>query len=317
MRLRLIVNPVATGVTAPLLDQVAAVLGQVGEVEVVRTERPGHGVELAGAAGADVVVAMGGDGTANEIVNGVSDGVVTGFLPAGATSVFVRHLGFPNRPLRAARMLAAAIAARSTRQVGLGRLDGRRFTFSAGLGIDAEAMRLVDEARALRRDRTRPGDLQVVMAALRVLRSDRYSLPARMTVRTPGRTLRCSYLAVANGHPYTYFGRYGIRAAPLAGFRTALDLVVADELRRRDLWRLPVYALVWPRHATRGDTRVAYLHDVPDAVVEPDLPVAVQLDGEYLGRVERAEIRYEPAAITTYVPVGSGGPPGSGTGSGR
>ena len=155
MRLRLIVNPVATGVTAPLLDQVAAVLGQVGEVEVVRTERPGHGVELAGAAGADVVVAMGGDGTANEIVNGVSDGVVTGFLPAGATSVFVRHLGFPNgrcgRPGCWPPPSPPAARVRS----GWARLDGRRFTFSAGLGIDAEAMRLVDEERrALRRDGT-------------------------------------------------------------------------------------------------------------------------------------------------------------------
>jgi diacylglycerol kinase family enzyme len=316
MRLRLIVNPVASGVSEPLLEEVAAVLGRVAEVEVAPTARPGHAIELAGAGGADIVVGMGGDGTANEVVNGVPAGVCTGFLPAGASSVFVRHLGFPNQPRRAVRLLAAAIVADSTLDVGLGRLDGRRFTFSAGLGIDAEAMRMVDEARALRPDRTRPSDMQVVMAALRVLREDRFSLPARMTVRTPRHELRCSYLAVANKHPYTYFGRYGIRAAPRAGFDTALDMVVADELRRRDLWRLPVYALVWPRHATRGDRRVAYLHDVAEAVVEPDLPVAVQLDGEYLGRVERAEIRYEPGAITAYVPVGSPSP-GIGTGSGR
>jgi diacylglycerol kinase family enzyme len=97
MRLRLIVNPVATGVTAPLLDQVAAVLGQVGEVEVVRSERPGHGVELAGAAGADVVVAMGGDGTANEIVNGcLRRGGHR--LPAGRRNVGVRPPpGVPQR----------------------------------------------------------------------------------------------------------------------------------------------------------------------------------------------------------------------------
>jgi diacylglycerol kinase family enzyme len=316
MRLRLIVNPVATGVSEPLLDEVVAVLGQVASVEVARTERAGHAAELAAREGADIVVGMGGDGTANEVVNGVATGVATAFLPAGATSVFVRQLGFPNNPRRAARMLAGAIAVGSTQEVGLGVLDGRRFTFSAGLGIDAEAMRLVEEARALRADGTRPGDLRVVMAALRVLRGDRFSLPARMTVQAGGLVMRSSYLAVANQHPYTFVGRYGIRAAPRAGFSTALDLVVAGDLRGRDLWRLPVYALVWPRHATRGDSRVAYLHDVSEATVESDMPVAVQLDGEYLGRVQRAEIRYEPGAITAYVPPGSAPLPGAGMGSG-
>jgi diacylglycerol kinase family enzyme len=308
MRLRLIVNPVASSVTEPLIAEVAAILGQVADVEVVRTRRAGHARELAAAPGADTVVGMGGDGTANEAVNGVPAGVATGFLPAGATSVFVRQLGFPNDTRRAARMLAGAVAVGSTRPVGLGMLDGRRFTFSAGLGIDAEAMRLVEEARAHRADASRPSDIRVVMAALRVLRGDRYTLPARMTVRAKGVALRSSYLAVANQHPYTYFGRYGIRAAPRAGFDTALDLVVAGELRRRDLWRLPVYALAWPRHATRVDARVAYLHDVSDATVESDVPIAVQLDGEYLGRFERAVIGYEPEAITVYVPAGSSRP---------
>jgi|tagenome__1003787_1003787.scaffolds.fasta_scaffold20989515_5 diacylglycerol kinase family enzyme len=304
MRLRLIVNPVATGVTELLVADVADTLRQVADVEVALTERAGHARELAASEGADVLVAMGGDGTANEVVNGVPPAVATGFLPAGATSVFARQLGYPNEPRRAARMLAGAVASGSTRPVGLGVLNGRRFTFSAGLGIDAEAMRLVEEARALRADATRPSDLRVVLAALRVLRGDRFTLPARMTVRAKGASFRSSYLAVANQHPYTYLGRYGIRAAPRAGFDTALDLVVVGELRRRDLWRLPVYGLVWPRHATRVDARAGYLHDTSDAVVESDVPMAVQLDGEYLGRFERVEIGYEPGAITVHVPPG-------------
>jgi diacylglycerol kinase family enzyme len=73
---------------------------------------------------------------------------------------------------------------------------------------------------------------------------------------------------------------------------------------------------VWARHAHRGDARVAYLHDVERLSVSCDLPVAVQLDGEYLGRAERVEIGYQPAAVSVYVPVPAGSRP-PGTGSGR
>ncbi len=253
-------------------------------------------------AGADLVIAMGGDGTYNEVVNGLADGVPLGVLPAGATSVFARQLGWPRGVEDAARGLAGAIAARSLRRIGLGRLDGRRFTFSAGMGLEADAMRLVDEQRSLRSDRRRPSDLRVVGAALRALRADGWSLPARMTVRDGGRQLRCAYLAVANAHPYTYFGPLSVRTTPRAGPDTALDAAVAGELRTRDLWRLGVYGLVWPRHASGGDRRVAYLHDRAHLTVECDEPVSVQLDGEYLGRVTSADIRYEPDAISVYVP---------------
>jgi diacylglycerol kinase family enzyme len=316
MRLRLIVNPIASGVTEPLIERVADVLHAVADVEVARTARTGHAVELAGQPGADVVVGMGGDGTANEVVNGIPLGVSCGFLPAGATSVFMRQLGFPNHPFRAAQLLARSIAQGETRSVGLGALDGRRFTFSAGMGLDAEAMRLVGERRAGRADARRPGDFEVLKAALRALRRDGYRLPDRMTVEAGGQSRRCSYLAVANQHPYTYLGPWGIRAAPKASFATALDAVVIGRLGTRHLWRLPVYGLVWPHHARGRDRRVAYLHNVDHLSVTCDGPVAVQLDGEYLGRFQRVEIRYQPAAVSVYVPVPAGSRP-PGTGSGR
>jgi diacylglycerol kinase family enzyme len=303
MLARLIVNPHATGVSPKLVEAVSRELSRSCEVQAVRTERPGHAVELAAAPGADVVVAFGGDGTANEVVNGVRPGVLVGVLPAGASSVFARQLGLSSDPLRAASRLADALAAGSVRKVGLGVANGRRFTFSAGLGLDAEATRRVDAARAGEPDGGRPGDLRVVAAAIEALRAEGFALHERMTLHVPGRPpLRCSYVAIANQHPYTYFGRIPVRVAPRAGFDSALDVVAARELRSRDLWRLIVYSLISPRHARGGNRRIAYLHDLSQFHVECDAPVPMQLDGEYIGAVQRADVSYQPDAISVVAP---------------
>jgi diacylglycerol kinase family enzyme len=311
VRVRLVVNPRATGVGEGVIDAVTTRLVAVGELEVCRTERPGHAVELAAAPGADAVVAMGGDGTYNEVVNGLPAGVRLGVLPAGASSVFARQLGFATDPVVAAGQLARALAANSTRPLGLGRMDGRRFTFAASLGLDAATMRAVDRERITRPGNRRPGDLRVVAAAVRELAAQGFALRERMTLEAPGRPPeRASYVLVANQHPYTYFGRLAVQAAPRASFDSGLDAVAVGELRARGLWRLAVYALVWPRHAAGRSHRVGYLHDLRRFSVRCDAPTPAQLDGEYVGDVEGAEFAYEEAAMRVYVPP-AGGPAAS------
>jgi diacylglycerol kinase family enzyme len=302
MQVRLIANPKASGVQGPLIDQVAARLSRAGEVEVRLTERPGQATDLARAPGADVVVAMGGDGTANEVANGMPPEALMGVVPAGASSVFARQLRLPRHTLQAAVVLASAIAERRWRPVGLGSVNGRMFTFSAGMGLEAEATRIVTERRSLRPDGRRPRDSAIVVAAGRVLWSDRLSMPERITVTAGDRSLRGSYLAIANQHPYSYWGRLPVRTTPLAGFASALDAVVVSALRTRQLWRLPAYGLVWPRHARGRDRHIAYLHDVSALDVACDVPVGLQLDGEYLGQVEAAVVRYHPEALRLLIP---------------
>ena len=302
MQVRLIANPQASGVTEELIGSVTQRLSAVADVELRLTERPGHAVELAGEPGADAVIGMGGDGTANEIANGVAPNALIGVIPAGATSVFARQLRLPNRPLAAASVLAAAIAEQRWRPLGLGSVNGRRFTFSAGLGLEAEATRIVTERRGLRADGRRPRDSAVIAAAARVLFSDRMRLPERITVAAGGGTVRAAYVAVANQYPYTYWGRLPVRTAPRASFASALDLVAVSELGPFQLWRLAIYGLAWPRHAAGNDSLVAYLHDVSEADLTCDEPVGLQLDGEYLGHISDAAIRYHPAAVRVLIP---------------
>jgi len=305
MRVRLIVNPRSSGTDDALVARVVGVLARTCEIELAPTRAAGHATELAAGPGADAVVAMGGDGTYNEVVNGLPAGVPLGLLPAGATSVFARQLGWPKNVLRTAEGLADSIPAGVARSIGLGRMNGRRFTFSAGFGLDAEAMRLVHEDRVGHRELRRPNDLKVVGAAVRALRADGWSLPDRATLHDGEREIRCSYVAVANANPYTYFGPVGVRATPRASFESGLDVVAAGNLRTRDLWRLGVYGLVWPRHANGRDSRVAYLHDRSVLTLVADQTVSAQVDGEYVGRIDRAELVYEPDAVTVFVPTGS------------
>lgn len=302
MQVRLIVNPLATGVGDRIVDGVTARLAAVCDLEVVRTAYAGHARELAAGA-TDVAVALGGDGTANEVVNGLPAGVGFSMLPGGASSVFARQIGFTAEPLTAAGQLARALAGGHARTIGIGHLDGRRFTFAASVGFDAEAIRAVEDARWDRRGYRRPGDLRVAVALLRALRADGYALRERMTVAAPGRLpARAAYLAVGNQHPYTYFGPVPIRAVPRAGFDSALDAVAVRAARTRELWLIGAYALVWPRHAGRGSALAEYLHDIRSIDVECDVPTAVQVDGEYVGVRRRLEIGYLEDALRVYGP---------------
>ena len=116
----LIVNPFASGVDEHRLTTAA-----------------GEASEIAGSAGdVDAIYVLGGDGTYNEVLNGVRVDVPLGFLPGGGTSVLPRALGLSRDPVKAAKRVAEG----RTRRVGLGRVNGRRFGFNAGLGLDAELL---------------------------------------------------------------------------------------------------------------------------------------------------------------------------------
>ncbi len=98
------------------------------------------------ALGFDGVCAMGGDGTANEVLNGAGNAIPIGVLPAGGTSVLPRALGLPRGIGAAATRLAEALVAGRARSINLGVVNGRRFAFASGVGADAHAVRLVDDA---------------------------------------------------------------------------------------------------------------------------------------------------------------------------
>ncbi len=291
----LIVNPNASGVTPDLTVAVEDALRATGEVETVLTERPLHAAEIAEAVSrgdAERIYVFSGDGGYNEVVNGLEADLPVGFIPGGSTSVFPRALGVPRDPVAAARALAASPA---ERRISLGRVNGRRFTFSGGFGIDAELVRRVDALGRV--SGKRANDLAFARTVAGIFAESRARFPPAMEVEGLGRV---AFALVANGHPYSYVGRIPLRIAPKAKFELGLDLVAPREIKARRLPQVAAWAL-----AGKGQQRsphVLYVHDADELVVRADRPMPLQVDGEDLGDVEEAHFEAERSALRVLVP---------------
>jgi len=295
-RALLIVNPYSTHVTGSRITKVEAALRESVEVETAFTQRPGHATALArdGAqSGVDAVVVFSGDGTYNEALNG-GDGVVPfGFLPGGGTSVFPRALGLSRDPRAAARKVGAALAEGRQRRISLGSVNGRRFSFSAGLGFDAEAVRRLD---GLGRDPAgaRPGDLAFARMVVNMMRERRGRWEPALEIEGVG---RAAFVLVANCDPYSYAGSIPLRVAPQARFENGLDWVAPKRVRPQDVPQM----VSWIVRCRGYDGRILRGHDVDRLVVRCDEPLPLQADGEDLGDVQEVVFEARRDALSVLV----------------
>ena len=285
MTTTLIVNPYASRVTPELAREVALALRAE---ETVFTERAGHAVELTRDAETDAVVVFSGDGGFNEALNGVRAGTTLGFVPGGGTSVLSRALGLPRDPLAAAR----AIAAGRTRRISLGRANGRRFGFAAGVGLDAELIRRMD-ARGRDENGKRPGDAVFAWTALRALAEQRVRFEPALEIVGHG---RAAFALVANADPYSYVGRLPLRLPRGARLDGGLDLLAPRSLRVRALPGAVRYVLTG-----RTGLPLVLLHDSDRIEVRCDGPMPLQLDGEDVGDVTEVVFEAERDAVSVLV----------------
>src|SRR6266508_1203336 len=163
MRALLVVNPKATTTSERGRDVLVRALRSEVSLTVAYTRRRGHAATLAAEAtndGVDIVIAVGGDGTVNEAVNGIlrakpsadaADRPALAVVPGGSTNVFARAMGLPKDWADGTGVILEALRdgpdGPRCRTIGLGRADDRYFTFCAGLGMDAEVVRRVERAR--------------------------------------------------------------------------------------------------------------------------------------------------------------------------
>jgi diacylglycerol kinase family enzyme len=285
----LIVNPFASGVDAHRLASVQAALPTDTQTRV--TTAAGEATEIARAVtDADAIYVLGGDGTYNEVLNGLALDVPLGFLPGGGTSVLPRALGLPRDPVAAAKRVALG----RTRRIGLGRVNGRRFGFNAGLGFDAELVRRVDEL-GRSPDGRRPGDTAFMRVVVGSLTRRRARFDEELEVEGAG---RAAFVLVANCSPYTYSGAIGLDLVPGADFDEGLAYFAPVTLRARDLPRMLVHSV---RGSGLKDGRALSAYDVDRIVVRCDRPLPLQVDGEDTGDVVEAVYEAERGAVTVFV----------------
>jgi diacylglycerol kinase family enzyme len=329
MRAVLVVNPASTTASPRTREVLLAALEGELKLDIVETTHRSHATELGRQArldGIELVIALGGDGTVNEVVNGLLDGGPRddvpdlAVVPGGGTNVFARALGIPRDPVEATGALLAGLRERRRRSIGLGQVDERWFTFNAGLGWDAAVVTAVDRRRheAAKTDgpaRSRASDY--FRAAIRsfFLDTDRRHPALTVTFTDPsGRPddpaaqsgdsaaqesadlTGLHMVMVANTAPWTYLGARPIGPFPRASFDHGLDLYGLRSLRTISTLRQARQVVSRRDTEPRGRAAV-HRHDLGTFRVTAARPVALQVDGEPLGERSEAIFRSVPDAL--------------------
>jgi diacylglycerol kinase family enzyme len=320
VRALLILNPRATSMTGPLAGQVVRELGTSLDLRTAQTSYRGHARELAAAAAAaghELVVAFSGDGTINEVVNGLMCGggehprPAIAPIPGGGGNVFARTLGIPIDPVAAARHIVATAASGTGRTIGLSRAqavvsqgDGpaqaedRYFTFSAGLGLDAEVVADVERARATGQ-RARQS-LYMRTALRRYYTTDR-SKPA-LALHMPGRPEAAGLFmgVVTNSSPWTFVGNHPVLPVPHDGRDSYLNsgLDVFALRRLRTLTTLgALHQMMHVNSSPPTGPDVISAQALARLTFSADRPIAFHIDGEFLGGTEQVAFTFIPDAL--------------------
>ncbi|MBA0051517.1 diacylglycerol kinase family lipid kinase [Streptomyces sp. AJS327] len=304
MRALLVVNPAATTTSARTRDVLTHALASDLKLEVVATEYRGHARDIARGAvedgAADLVIALGGDGTVNEVVNGLlhhgpdPDHLPRlAVVPGGSTNVFARALGLPNDVVEATGALLDLLHQGSERTVGLGLASGspgsedaevpaRWFTFTAGFGFDAGIVGRVEQQRERGKRSTHA---LYVRQVVRQFVKEQHRRRGTITLEQPGEDpVEGLVLSiVCNTAPWTYLGNRPLYAAPEASFDTALDLLGLSRLTSAAVSRYGTQLLTSsPERGPRGKHAVTR-HDVTGFTLHSQVPQPFQMDGDHLG----------------------------------
>ncbi len=296
--------------TGTLIDLAVRSLAGLVDLDVERTQYRGHARDLAAAARAELIIVFGGDGSINEVVNGVMD--ITGqyagpggdgstggppliaVIPGGGANVLARALGLPVDAAAAIRRVREVIAAGRYRTIGLGLAGDRYFTFSAGLGMDAETVREVERLRAAGHRESTPLFLRTMIR--QYYRTDRRR-PA-LTLERDGQppTSDLFLTIITNRSPWTYFRDRPLLPVPNPDFNSGLDVLALRRIRLTTIFNAVGQMLFIRNRPPRGRDMLSVLGS-ESFTVRSARPIAFQVDGEYLGETEAVEFRFVPHAL--------------------
>ena len=271
------------------------------------TKARNHATEISREAqegGYDLVVAFGGDGTLNEVANGLAGtGIPVSVLPGGSTNVVCRTLGIPADVVDATEHLLALVDDFRPRRIDLGIANGRRFVFACGAGLDATTAMRVDARPQLK---TRAGRWFYTGVAISSFYSRYLRDPVRMRLEVEGGSSEGVTAVIQNSDPFTYFGRQAVRVCEDVAFDsgtlsvamlrraaqrdvpTIAARVLRDRLRLSDHRQIDHFAAV-----TSG--RLESISRDREGKIRP---FPVQVDGDYIGEHGELELGIDPDALT-------------------
>jgi diacylglycerol kinase family enzyme len=286
----LISNARAGSVSTRTKEVIVKALSADFKLEVADTKARNHATELARDAvdrDFDAVLVFGGDGTINEAAQPlVGSDVALGILPGGSTNVMARSLGVPRDPVDATAFLASHLRTSTKRRIHVGRANDRYFLFSAGMGLDAEVVKRVESDPEAKRRR---GEMLFVSNALSVGFKDYRGADPMITLEVEGHEPERVLLAVCcNARPFTYFKRFPVDVCPGASLDGGLSVFSLSKLRAGTIPRI-----VWGIFVSRSHPRwknATYYDDLRSLSLRADSPLPMQVDGDYIGEWDAAQI---------------------------
>jgi diacylglycerol kinase family enzyme len=299
-RIVVIANPSASQFTGGAHRDVMSFFRRVGSVEAVWPETATDAEEraaVAAAAGARVVVAMGGDGMVHHVAQGLIDtDAALGIIPVGTTNVIARLLRVPPKPTRAARLISEA--AHLTRSIGTARMVLSRgavetthhAVFACGVGLDAA---VVLEADKDPYRKYRFGSLHYARTAFGVAFREFPRRKPHVTVAIDGSQVSATTALVQFRSLYTYFGSVPLRITPEAP--DPMTVLTMASLPRRRIPRI-ITTLI-----RKGDLGVipewTVFRHVKSLELTASPPAAAQADGEALGMIDAGTVEWAPDSL--------------------
>ncbi len=290
MSFKIIVNPTAgrgrLGRQLPQLDSWLKSLGL--KYELATTDAPGHASELAAEAasrGWETVVAVGGDGTMNEVLNGIIDTPAhMGFIPAGTGNDFARTLGIPLNMKKAAEVLASG----KTVPMDIGRDTDGCFSIILGLGFPSDVMHHVNTTKNIFR-----GSLAITVSILQVVNKlQPYPVHIQMDDNSFSATVMGIFIL------NTRFTGGGLQIAPHAVYDDGLlDVVVMHEMKKTNFLRTLPKAY---KGTHLSNPAVEVFRTTKISVTSAE-PMAKLFDGNVFGH-SPVEAHIMPAALRVWVP---------------
>ena len=317
MRAVLIVNPNATSTTPAGRDLLAHALESRVNLVVAHTDRAGHAVEIAEAArrdGVELVIVHGGDGTVNEVVNGllgppgqqrpaVDSLPAVAVVPGGAANVFARALGISPDPIEATNQLVELLdgyrRGGSWRRIGLMDCGERWAVFTAGMGVDGDVVAAVEAQRAKGRKVTAARYIRIATREMLInARAD-----PLLTVQLPGRepVAGVHFAFVSNASPWTYANTRPIYTNPDTTFEGGLGIFAVTSMNV--LANLAVVRRMWSKNPEIKGKNLIREDDLAWVRITAREPIACQVDGDFLGLRTEMTFTAVPEALDVVAPT--------------
>jgi diacylglycerol kinase family enzyme len=307
MRALLVANTFATTTDDTIQAQVVKELTKHLDLTVVNTSARNDAIDIAKTAqqqGFELVIGLGGDGTVNEIANGLlldgpnSDGPLLAAIPGGNGNVFARNMGLSENPLDATAQILSALDAKQYKSIGVGKIAtnniSRWFLFNAGIGLDAAVLAEMESRRA---EGKLVSDASYAALALKELfaKTDRKHASLSL-VASNGEIFRDAHFAlIVNLAPWAYLGSKPLNPLPLASHDTALDVYAPTSLSMRAILRLVRRAMAGK--SAESEKYAIALIDQSRVHIQAERPMWIQVDGDVVTQSTELTATHVPNAL--------------------